>query len=268
MYGDAAIDPAVRYYDLAFVAGATSDIDWYVNEAMSIKAPTLDLCCGTGRIAIELARKGHAVTALDSSTGMLSILKEKLHAESARVRSLVDIQEQPMASFRLRSKFNSVVCCDAFFHNMTPDEERACLRSINEHLHQNGLLLFNIHNNPNPEFLAWASSKEAAAPHKRGEYRFPGDAGTLEVFESLFHDPLNQTVKTKLHFKKIGPNGETIEEADSGCDTRYMCRFETMYLLELCGFKVEGVYGGYQGEAITVSSQLVFKCRKNRKVVD
>jgi hypothetical protein len=40
-----------------------------------------------------------------------------------------------------------------------------------------------------------------------------------------------------------------------------------MYLLELCGFKVEAAYGGYQGEPITVSSQLVLKCRKTRNVV-
>jgi SAM-dependent methyltransferase len=267
MYGDVSVDPAVRYYDLAFAAGATSDIAWFVTEATAFGSPVLDLCCGTGRIAIELARKGRAVTALDSSTGMLTLLREKLRMEPDQVRSLVDIKEQPMASFRLQKKFRSVICCDAFYHNMWPDEERACLQSINRHLHANGLLLFNIHNNPNPEFLAWASSQEAASAHRRGEYRFPDNGGTLEVFESLLHDPLNQTVETKLHFTKRGQNGEISEEADSGWRSRYMCRFETMYLLELCGFKVEAAYGGYQGEPITVSSQMVLKCRKTGNLV-
>jgi ubiquinone/menaquinone biosynthesis C-methylase UbiE len=256
----------ILYYDLAFAAGASSDIAWFVTEAMSVASPVLDLCCGTGRIAIELAHRGRAVTAMDASAGMLSVLKEKLRAESDQVRSLVDVEEQPMASFRLKRKFRSVICCDAFFHNMSPDEDRACLRSINRHLHSNGLLLFNIHNNPNPEFLAWASSKEAATPHKRGEYRLPGNGGTLEVLESLFHDPLDQTVETKLHFTKVGLGGEILEEADSGWKSRYLCRFEAMYLLELCGFKVEAAYGGYREEPITVSSQLVFKCRKTRNV--
>jgi ubiquinone/menaquinone biosynthesis C-methylase UbiE len=267
MYGDATVDPAVKYYDLAFAAGATSDIAWFVKEAMSSGSPVLDLCCGTGRISIELARQGQTVTALDTSAGMLSILKDRLSMESEQVRDLVCVDEQPMANFRLRRKFRSVICCDAFFHNMSPDEERACLHSINRHLKMNGMLFFNIHNNPNPEFLAWASSKEAATPHKRGEYSLPENGGMLEVFESLFHDPFNQTVKTKLHFKKIGPSGEILEETDSSWNSRYMCRFETMYLLELCGFKVEGVYGGYCGEPLTASSQLVLKCCKTRNVV-
>jgi len=267
MYGEIASDPAVKYYDVAFAAGAYSDIAWFVGEAVSVPSPVLDLGCGTGRIAIELARRGHTVTALDSSAGMLSILRSKLRAESEEVRSRVDIQQQPMAGFRLKKKFHSVVCCDAFFHNMTPEAERACLISVNGHLYSNGLLLLNIHNNPNPEFLAWASSKEATAPRKRGEYQLPDDAGTLQVFESTFHDPLDQTVETKFHFRRLGPNGQIMEETDSAWSSRYMCRFELLHLLELCGFKVEGTYGGYLGEPVTVSSQLVLRCRMTRSVL-
>jgi ubiquinone/menaquinone biosynthesis C-methylase UbiE len=267
MYGDVAVDPVVKYYDLAFAAGAFSDIEWFVTEAIANGTPVLDLCCGTGRIAIELANRGFAVTAMDISAGMLSILSEKLRMESEKVRSLVSIDKQPMDSFFLKRKFRSVICCDAFFHNISPEEERDCLESINRHLNMNGLLLFNIHNNPNPEFLAWASSKDSAIPHKRGEYRLPENEGVLEVFESLFHNALDQIMETKLHFRKMSHTGEILEEADSSWSTRYMCRFETIYLLELCGFKVEAAYGGYNGEPISVSSQLVLKCRKTSNIV-
>ena len=266
MYGSADLDPAVKYYDLAFAAGATADIAWFTKEAHALGSPVLDLCCGTGRLSIEMARIGLLVTAVDSSIGMLSIFRRKLSAEPNDVQSRIEIHQQSMDSFHLNRHFCCVVCCDSFFHNLSPNEERACLVTINRHLDQDGLFLFNIHNNPNPDFLGWASSAEAGKPRKRGKYPLPGDGGTLEVYESLSHDALNQRVDTSLHFRKTGPTGSTIEEADSTWSSRYLCRFEAMYLLELCGFSADAVLGGYQGQSISVSGQLVIKARKRRDV--
>jgi SAM-dependent methyltransferase len=265
MYGPAESDPVVKYYDLAFTAGATEDVAWYAGEAQANGSPVLDLCCGTGRISLELAHRGVRVTAVDSSAGMLDAFKQKLEGETQQVRSRIEIREQPMAALHLEGKYRSVICCDAFFHNLTPEAERACLQSVNHHLLPDGLLLLNIHNNPNPDFLSWASSPEAGKQRKRGDYPLPGGTGSLAVFETLSHDPLNQRVDTGLHFTVSVPDGRVIEEYESRWSMRYLCRFEILYLLELCGFQTETVYGGYMNEPVTLSSQLVIKCRKTRE---
>lgn len=265
MYGTSESDPVVRYYDTAFAAGATTDLAWFTREAQALGSPVLDLCCGTGRIAIELARKGLQVTALDASAGMLGILRGKLEREPDEVRTRIDIQEQMMESFQLDKKFRTAICCDSFFHNLSPEAERSCLEIVNRHLYSDGLLLFNIHNNPNPEFLWWASSAEAARPRKRGEYPLPGGTDTLKVYESLSHDPLNQRVETTLHFKRVGPGGRILEETHSAWSSRYLCRFEAMYLMELCGFQVDAVFGGYENEPVSVSGQLVIRGRKTKE---
>jgi ubiquinone/menaquinone biosynthesis C-methylase UbiE len=262
MYGTSEFDPVVKYYDLAFAAGATEDVAWISQEAQACGSPVLDLCCGTGRISLELARRGLQVTAVDSSSGMLGLFQQKLKNEPQIVRSRIDICEQHMENLHLDRQFRSVVCCDAFFHNLTPEAERSCLRSVNRHLLPDGLILFNIHNNPNPEFLSWASSNEAQKQRKRGEYPLPRDMGILTVFETLAHDPLNQRVDTTLHFTVTAIDGKVLEESESNWNARYLCKYEALYLLELCGFQVEAIYGGYCNEPVSLSSQLVFRARK------
>jgi cyclopropane fatty-acyl-phospholipid synthase-like methyltransferase len=139
MYGSAELDPVVKYYDLAFAAGATADIAWFSHEAAVCGATALDLGCGTGRISIAMARLGVQVVAIDNSEGMLSIFKGRLSSEPAEIRSRIQIQQQSMADFHLNRRFHSVTCCDAFFHNLTPKEEMDCLTLANRHLRKGGI---------------------------------------------------------------------------------------------------------------------------------
>jgi len=45
--------------------------------SIDTRAAILDLCCGTGRHSIELAKLGYAVTGLDISEELLRIAKKK-----------------------------------------------------------------------------------------------------------------------------------------------------------------------------------------------
>ena len=266
MYGSADTDPAVKYYDTAFAAGATSDVSWFSTQAAEEGSPVLDLACGTGRIALEMARTGLEVVALDNSDGMLDLFKRKILLEPRSVQDRIKVDRQPMDQFCLATTFRSIICCDAFFHNLTPGAERQCLTLVNRHLPVGGVFLFNIHNNPNPDFLSWASSAGAAEAHKRGEYPLPGKAGNLTVYETLLHDAANQRVDTKLRFTVTRADGSLGEDSESTWSSRYLCRYEAVYLTELCGFTLEGLWGGYHEEEVTVASQLVFKIRKSKQI--
>jgi SAM-dependent methyltransferase len=60
----------------------------------------LDLPCGQGRHAIELARRGYQVTGVDLSEYMLGVARERADASRVRVRWLVGDMREPLAGER------------------------------------------------------------------------------------------------------------------------------------------------------------------------
>src|SRR5262245_1120496 len=64
--------------------GAEESFAFYMSEYVKARGPIVELGVGTGRIAVEAARRGCDVTGVDSSAGMLDVCRRK--AESAGVR--------------------------------------------------------------------------------------------------------------------------------------------------------------------------------------
>jgi SAM-dependent methyltransferase len=60
----------------------------------------LDLPCGQGRHAIELARRGYDVTGVDLSPFLLKVADERARADGVRVRWLAGDMRQPIAGER------------------------------------------------------------------------------------------------------------------------------------------------------------------------
>jgi SAM-dependent methyltransferase len=66
----------------------------------------LDLPCGQGRHAIELARRGYDVTGVDLSPFMLKVAEERARADGVRVRWLSGDMRQPIAGERFDAVLN------------------------------------------------------------------------------------------------------------------------------------------------------------------
>jgi SAM-dependent methyltransferase len=76
-------------------ASYTADIDLWRELAGSAGGPVLDVGCGTGRVALDLAERGHDVTGVDSDPALIRALSERarergvrVHAEVADARAL------------------------------------------------------------------------------------------------------------------------------------------------------------------------------------
>lgn len=117
-----ATEPAVgtgwyadnRFWQLAAMldfedrrAKAAGDVD-NILKLLSPKpgCSVLDLCCGHGRHAIEFARRGFEVTAVDRNSSFLE--KAKKRAESAGTAA--EWIEADMRSYRDKSRFDLAVC--------------------------------------------------------------------------------------------------------------------------------------------------------------
>ncbi len=64
-------------------------IDMIIQENVSQDSTVLDLCCGTGNIAIAAAKKAKEVIALDASRGMLSKARNKAGREGIQTVKFV-----------------------------------------------------------------------------------------------------------------------------------------------------------------------------------
>ncbi len=107
----------------------------------------LDLCCGTGSMTWELARRGYDMIGADSSPDMLMQAQSKENDSNAE-RPLFLCQRAE--ELDLYGTVDAAVCClDGF--NYIPDESLAeVFRRLNLFIRPGGLLIFDIRT---PEFL-------------------------------------------------------------------------------------------------------------------
>ncbi|MFD1626508.1 class I SAM-dependent methyltransferase [Azospirillum griseum] len=84
--------------------GLLGDVGFYAEQAAAHAAggrPVLELGCGTGRIAIPLARRGFAVWGVEIADAMLDHLRDRLTAESADTRARLRLVRQDAAALDL-----------------------------------------------------------------------------------------------------------------------------------------------------------------------
>jgi SAM-dependent methyltransferase len=237
-----------------------------VSKAAAFGGPVLDLACGTGRLALVLARKGFEVTGIDQSEGMLEQFHAKLQAEPPEVRRRVHIANQRVADFALEQQFNTILCCDGFFHNLTVEDEMNCLGCVARHLAPGGRFVFNL---PNPTcdfLLKSARSKNARSAgtvfEERGRYTLDDPAGSLLVEQAQSASLLNQTITTTLRITRSDSGGREVEQGESAWTSRYLFRYEAIHLLYRCGFEVEELVGDYKNGPVTEAGQLIFQVRR------
>lgn len=140
---------APEYDQLCFTQNTAAEVEFIIDTMnLSPGASILDVGCGTGRHAIELARKGFSVTGIDLSAGMLEQARKK--AEAAEVA--VELIHADATSFSLEKQFDAAICiCEGSFGLLgagdDPNEHPlAILRNISRALKPGAKALFTVLN--------------------------------------------------------------------------------------------------------------------------
>ncbi len=103
----------------------------------------LDLGCGTGRMTVELARRGYDMTGVDISVEMLDIARQE--AEAAGYSSRILWLCQDMREFELYGTVDvTVSCLDCINHLTDRSSLSKCLSLVHNYLIPNGLFIFDI----------------------------------------------------------------------------------------------------------------------------
>ena len=143
----AVFDGWAEYYDLIH-QGLPGEAEFYVGNAMRQGGRTLELGCGTGRLAIPMAMSGVDVVGLDNSKAMLDCCREKL-AEIGDTPGRLDLVQGDMRAFAFAGCFElAVIAYRTFMHLLTNEERRACLSAVHRHLAAGGVLMMNYWSPP------------------------------------------------------------------------------------------------------------------------
>lgn len=101
----------------------------------------LDLCCGTGRMTLELARRGYDMTGVDLSAEMLGIAREAGEEQSLDVLWLC----QDMREFELYGTVELCTCLlDSVNHLTERDDLMKCFSLVHNYISPDGLFIFDI----------------------------------------------------------------------------------------------------------------------------
>ena len=250
-------------YDAA-VSNWPGEIDFYQDlavEALSTGRPVLEVACGTGRVAIRLARDGVEVVGLDLSSAMLDVAREK----SAGMSNLRWVHCD-MRSFELGETFGLVIVPGHSFQNLvTASDQTACLESIERHLDPRGTLVVHLDH----QDVSWLGDlvRDRGGVFETGEqFRHPKTGQPVRTSRAWSYEPSTQTAIAQTAWEEINADGEVAHRWESG-PVRLHCvfRFEMEHLLALTGFEVEAVYGSFLREELTDESTEMVWVAKSRR---
>ncbi len=102
-------------------------------------ANILDLACGTGTLAVELAKLGHYVLGVDISPDMIEVAKSK----AAKLAN-VSFRVQDMAHFTTNEEFDCVTCTfDSLNYLLSIGDLRTVIANVATALQPHGLFIFD-----------------------------------------------------------------------------------------------------------------------------
>lgn len=240
------------YYDLVNRPG-DDDVGLWLSFAGRNTRPVLEVGAGTGRIAIELALHGHDVTALDPSTAMLAIARQKADDAGAGL-TLVDATVAQAALEPEHYGF-VLVPADVFLYCQDGEAQLEMLRVLRASMHFDALLAVDL---PGPAL--WLDPTTNGTPIV--VFIGPTSEGeALDVVHLREDDVAAQTRLLRVTYERTGADG-IVRRSSSEHRLRYVYRFEMEYLLHLAGLALVDVYGDYElGPLTNDSERMIFVAR-------
>jgi len=140
--------------------GADLEVEQALALAGSSRPRVCDLCCGPGRHAVALARRGLRVTAVDASEYLLGAARERARCEG------VDVEwcHQDMREHRRPGAYDLVVNLFTSFGYFADEaDDLRVLRNVRESLAESGVLLMELAGKEwlAENFVATSSSESA-----------------------------------------------------------------------------------------------------------
>lgn len=226
---EALFDNYAETYDQeSFTQGTIGEVDFIEQEINFDKSKRiLDIGCGTGRHAIELAKRGYHVVGVDLSESQLNRAKEKAKAAGVHV----DFIQKDARELDFENEFELVIMiCEGAFSLMETDEMNfAILQGATKALKPNGKFIFTT---LNALFPLYHSVK---------------DFLNLNSGETIT-DELTFDLMTFREHSTMSTNDDSGNIKVLNCNERYYAPSEIAWLLKSVGFKKISIHGSKLGQ--------------------
>jgi ubiquinone/menaquinone biosynthesis C-methylase UbiE len=207
------------YDDNVFTKNTVHEVDFLLDELLIPPGgAVLDVGCGTGRHAIELAKRGYVVTGLDLSSEMLSRAADKAKAENVHV----DWLRSNATQFIFPGRYDAAVClCEGAFGLLSHSDD-----SIDQPMS----ILCNISRSLKPQAKAVFTVLNGASMLRKYQNK--------DVAEGRFN-PLTMVASSE-HPPQEGLPAVAVRE-------RAFVPTELLLLFRIAGMSVLNMWGGTAG---------------------
>lgn len=220
-----------------------SDVKFWVSESKK-DGEVLELASGTGRVTIPIAMAGVKVTAVDISSDLLAILREK----TRKNRLGIEIHEADMRSFCLNRRFPLIILpFNSIQEVVDPEDHKAVFLRVKEHLKEGGRFIVTIHN-PNPHRRNGSNEKWVA------EYTNPMNGHRILYSSWKKTDARNHIGVSYQTYKEYNEEGRFIGRRLFRNRYYVFQKGEFERLIKSVGFRVENLYGDYPHVKFTEDS--------------
>jgi SAM-dependent methyltransferase len=212
-----------KYDQESFTFGTPGEVDFIEQEIGSDKKKKiLDIGCGTGRHAIELAKRGYSVTGIDLSADQLKRAGEK--AAEAGVE--VEFMQKDACQLDFEEDFElAIMICEGAFSLMETDEKNfMILQGVYRALKPGGKLIFTTLSALYPLY----HSVKDLINESGSELRSGDNSFDLMTFRDI----------SWIEFADDDGNMKKLH-----CNERYYTPPELTWLLKSIGFVNTGIYG-------------------------
>ncbi|MGI5818901.1 MAG: class I SAM-dependent DNA methyltransferase [Armatimonadota bacterium] len=232
---DAFTDVAPFYDELMATVPYKSWVDYVEAILRRMKyepRDVLDLCCGTGQVGAEMARRGYRVVGADIAEGMVRRCYEREPALPAVVMDATNL------GLRRDSLDLVVALYDSFNYIIDPEGLQRCFEGIARALRPGGLLVFDM--NTARALRIGLFTQNNTNSTEPLEYRWKSD-----------WDEERRLCRVDMKFRWRGPGeqvqfGEThYERAYEECEVREMLAsvgMETRHLFDAYTFHEPGMF--------------------------
>lgn len=205
------------------LAGTQQEVRFIIDVLnLPAKARILDLYCGYGRHAIELAKHGYDVVGVDSSESFLDIAAKNARHDNVQVQfTLEDMRE-----INYCAEFSAVINMFAAFGYFTDDENAAIIQKISRALQPGGRFLIDLLNR---EWMI-SNSLNRYWRHPNGEYVLAYKVDLIKGICFMKRTLINQIDGTK-HEYEFSLRAYTLQEMEA--------------VISAAGMNITGVFGGF-----------------------
>ncbi|MGA9118240.1 MAG: class I SAM-dependent methyltransferase [Bacteroidota bacterium] len=214
---------ANQYESEPFTKGTVGEIDFIEKECdFNRSFKILDIGCGTGRHAVELARRGYSVTGIDLSESMLA--RARMKAQQADIQ--VEFIQSDARKLPFINEFDlAIMLCEGGFPLMETDEmNNMILQSAANALRDGGKFIFTTLNGLFPLF------------HSVKDFINGAESGSHTSRNSF--DLMTFRDSSTLDFIDDDGQSRSIQ-----CNERYYVPSEISWLLKSLGFRTVEIYG-------------------------